>query len=169
MAKRDRKGNDPIVLVEAGAAQERRLLKRERRAERELADLRADLARDLQRLERAKQRVEGRLAELAVAEARLRARQAERAAGQANRGADGAGAPTPSHILDEGAAPAPVPHHEGGTGTADIVASVTVEKHVVGSPAAAPAVETDQAASTTGDQGESPPRGEGPPVAPPLG
>ena len=118
MAKRDRKGNDPIVLVEVGAAQERRLLKRERRAERELADLRADLARDLQRLERAKQRVEGRLAEVAAAEARLRARQAERAAGQANRRADGAGVP--------------VPLHEGGTGTADIVSSCPTEKQVVG-------------------------------------
>ena len=65
------------------ADDERRLLKRERRAEQDLAELQLALARDRDRLRRAQERVERRLAEVADAEARLRKRQAARAAGPA--------------------------------------------------------------------------------------
>lgn len=89
MAKRD-EAVDPIVaqVTEAGEA-ERRLLRRERRAERDLDALLEQLAVDEERLERARRRVEERRAEIAEAEARLRRRQADRAAGPgANNGVE---------------------------------------------------------------------------------
>lgn len=62
---------------------ERRLLKRERRAERELAETLADLERERERLRRIQEKVDRRLAAVTEAEERLRSRQAARAAGPA--------------------------------------------------------------------------------------
>jgi len=69
------------VLLRLAADKERRLLRRERRAEREIARLRVKLAEDEALLENARRRVERRRAEVADAEEALRRRQVERAAG----------------------------------------------------------------------------------------
>lgn len=68
-------------LVAKGGAAERRLLRRERRAEREVAEARSKLAKDEARFERARLRLEIRRGEAAAAEDALRARQRERADG----------------------------------------------------------------------------------------
>lgn len=70
-----------IDLLAAGAEDELRLLKRERKAEQRLARARATLADDEQRLERARQRVDASEAAVAAAEAQLREAQRLRAAG----------------------------------------------------------------------------------------
>ncbi len=70
-------------LLRNAADEERRLLKRERRAEQELVDLQAELAKDEERLERAEARITRRRKEIAEAEARLRERQEARARGPA--------------------------------------------------------------------------------------
>lgn len=91
MGKRAKPDAATRRLAEAGKA-ERRLLKRERRAERELAALHDALRNDEARLARAQARVERRRSEIAAAEARLRQRQAERARGPEPAG-DRPGAP----------------------------------------------------------------------------
>ena len=83
MAKRDTAADSVTKRLQQAADDERRLLRRERRAEQELAELQVALARDRDRLRRAQDRVERRLAEVAEAETRLRKRQAARAAGPA--------------------------------------------------------------------------------------
>ncbi len=69
------------ALLRLGADRERLLLRRERRAEEDVAGLRAKLTEDEARLEQARHRAERRRAEVADAEVTLRRRQAERAAG----------------------------------------------------------------------------------------
>jgi septal ring factor EnvC (AmiA/AmiB activator) len=69
------------ALLRLGAERERRLLKQERRAEREVARLRAKLDEAEEAFAAARRRVEERRAAVAEAEAALRRRQAERAAG----------------------------------------------------------------------------------------
>lgn len=68
-------------LLNEGAEAELRLLKRERKAERLLAEARAALAEDEKRLERARKRVAYSAAAVAEAETRLSEAQAARAAG----------------------------------------------------------------------------------------
>lgn len=68
-------------LLKEGAEAELRLLKRERKAERRLAEARATLAEDEKRLERARKRVASSAAAVAKAETRLSEAQAARAAG----------------------------------------------------------------------------------------
>lgn len=80
MGKRSKRDEASRRLAEAAKA-ERRLLKRERRAERELDAMGAALQADEARLRRAQNRVNRRRADLAVAEERLRQRQADRAHG----------------------------------------------------------------------------------------
>lgn len=78
----DAKAADSVeTLLRRSADVERRLLKRERRAELEVEDRRERLAEEQARLDRALARVERRRAEFAVAVAELRSRQAARAAG----------------------------------------------------------------------------------------
>ena len=81
MARNDTTAETVTKRLRQAADEERRLLKRERRAEQELAELQRALARDRDRLRRTQDRVERRLAEVADAEMRLRKRQAARAAG----------------------------------------------------------------------------------------
>ncbi len=84
------------------AAEERRLIERERRAEQRLARARVKLIVAEHKLARAQARLVRRTADLAEAEARLRRRQTLRAAGPALAGA-GTPAGThlpPSHIVD---------------------------------------------------------------------
>ena len=81
MSKRNRKRDDAAERLRRSADDERRLLKRERRAERDVIDARADLAQEEVRLQRAQARVERSRAEVVAAEARLRKRQAARAIG----------------------------------------------------------------------------------------
>jgi hypothetical protein len=85
------KADDTSRRLDDAAKAERRLLKRERRAEREVVELRAALQKDEARLRRAEDRVERRRGELAAAEARLTERQAERASGPAAPAAPTAG------------------------------------------------------------------------------
>lgn len=82
MSNHDPSSADVERLLLRGADLERKLFKRERRAERELAALRAELVRDQARLERARSRLERRVTDIARAEAALRARQEERATGR---------------------------------------------------------------------------------------
>jgi hypothetical protein len=96
------KPDEASQALAAAAKAERRLLKRERRAERELAVLRDALRDDEARLARAQHRVERRRSDVAVAEARLRQRQADRAAGPA----PGAAAPPAGDARAETAAAA---------------------------------------------------------------
>ena len=69
------------TLLRHGADQERRLLRRERRAEREVSAVRAKLVEDEARLERARRRAERRRSDVADAEGVLRRRQTKRAKG----------------------------------------------------------------------------------------
>lgn len=80
MGKRAKRDEATQRLAEAAKA-ERRLLKRERRAERELHELRDALHADEARLRRAQDRVARRQADIAAAEERLRQRQTDRARG----------------------------------------------------------------------------------------
>lgn len=73
-AKKQRSTNGTAALVRSGGKIERRLLRREQRAEEELKDARVRLAKAQTRLER-------RLSQVADAEAVLRRRQAARATG----------------------------------------------------------------------------------------
>ncbi|HEU0116676.1 MAG TPA: hypothetical protein VFQ80_18430 [Thermomicrobiales bacterium] len=82
MGKRANRNEAKRRLDEA-AKTERRLLKQERRAERDLAAARDALRDDEARLARAQDRVERRRADVAAAAARLRERQADRARGPA--------------------------------------------------------------------------------------
>lgn len=68
-------------LLTAGAEAELQLLRRERKAEKRLAEAMATLARDEGRLLRAQQRLERSRASVAAAEAALREVQERRAAG----------------------------------------------------------------------------------------
>ena len=70
-----------LELLTAGAVAELRLLRKERKAERRLADALATLASDEVRLRKAQQRLERSRAAVAAAEATLREVQASRAAG----------------------------------------------------------------------------------------
>jgi hypothetical protein len=72
-----------LELLSTGAEAELRLLKKERKAERRLADAVAALAADERRLQRAQDRVAASKAAVADAETRLRQAQAQRAAGPA--------------------------------------------------------------------------------------
>jgi hypothetical protein len=83
MAKR--KGEmDPVARqLRLAAANERRLLRQEQRAEQQVAELRVELARDQERLAKAEARIARRQAELAAVEALLKERQLARAAGPA--------------------------------------------------------------------------------------
>ena len=72
-----------LDLLSAGAAAELRLLRKERKAARRLADAMGTLARDEARLQSIQQRVKRRTDAVAAAEARLREAQANRAAGPA--------------------------------------------------------------------------------------
>ena len=166
MAKRDRKRDNVSVVLEDAAAEERRLLKRERRAERELAELRADLARDQERLERARQRVERRLAEVAAAEARLRERQADRAAGPMVPGSDGAELPAASRISAGSRAIAAGTADEGGADTAADTAGGTRMDVLL---AAAPAGDDAQGRPNASGQASGTESGEDHPMTPPLG
>lgn len=74
------------ALLRLGAELERRLIRRERRAERDVNELRAKLVEEESRSARAERRVERRRAEVADAEARLARRQTERAAGPSYEG-----------------------------------------------------------------------------------
>lgn len=69
------------ALVQLGAEGEQRLLRRERRAERELNEARAQVAAEDERLARARRRADRARAKLTAAEARLQQRQHERVAG----------------------------------------------------------------------------------------
>jgi hypothetical protein len=68
-------------LLEAGAAVERRLLERERKAEQRLAAARAALTADEARLAKAARRLAKSREAVSTAEATLRERQTERAHG----------------------------------------------------------------------------------------
>jgi hypothetical protein len=68
-------------LLRSGTEAELQLLKRERKAERRLAEARAALAADQTRVARANKRMEKSLAAVAEAEAALRACQQQRALG----------------------------------------------------------------------------------------
>lgn len=100
MAKGAGTTDEVATLLRRSVDEERRLLKRERRAELEVVERQDRLAEEQAQLDRARARLGRRRAELADAEARLRDRQAARAAGPDPVG--GEGAPLPS------AAPAPV-------------------------------------------------------------
>lgn len=89
-------GIDIDARLRRGAEEERKLLKRERRTEREVADARAALAEEEQRLGRAEERVARRRRDVAEAEGRLRGRQAARAAGPDWRDEPNADDPTAS-------------------------------------------------------------------------
>lgn len=81
MAKRT-KSQDPIeALLADGAEQERRLLKRERRAERSLADAHSALADGVERSARIQVRLERLAAAVTTSEEELQAAQSARAAG----------------------------------------------------------------------------------------
>ena len=73
--------DDVARNVARAAKTERKLLARERRAERNLIDARQRLAAEQDRLERAMRRVEKRRAAVEAAAETLEQRQAERAAG----------------------------------------------------------------------------------------
>ncbi|MBA3416363.1 MAG: hypothetical protein H0U10_14170 [Chloroflexia bacterium] len=78
----DEPTDEPIeALLRQGADRERRLLRRERRAEQDVAALRAKLGDDEARLERARRRAERCRTEVTKAEEFLRRRQADRATG----------------------------------------------------------------------------------------
>ena len=83
---------DVEALMRRAADDERRLLKREQRAERELVEARAELEQERERLRRARKRVEARQAVVTKAEERLRRRQAARADGP-TAGANGDSVP----------------------------------------------------------------------------
>jgi hypothetical protein len=70
-------------LLTTGAKAELELLRRERKAERRLADALEALASDKARLRKTKQRMERSREAVAAAQARLREAQASRAAGPA--------------------------------------------------------------------------------------
>ena len=70
-----------LDLLHIGAEAELRLLKKERKAERRLAEAIAALSEDERRLQRARQRVTASQAAVADAEIRLREAQTQRAAG----------------------------------------------------------------------------------------
>ncbi len=91
MSKRNGKRDSTTELLRGRSEDERRLLKRERRAERELLEARALLAKEDARLERAQARVKRRRAEVVAAEARLRERQVARAIGPAASSAENGG------------------------------------------------------------------------------
>ncbi len=88
------RGDSDAALRQA-AAEERRLLERERRAEQRVAEARAKLARAEQKLARIQARVTRRTQEVAKAEARLRQRQQARAAGPA---LDGTASPAATRL-----------------------------------------------------------------------
>ncbi len=88
MSKRDGKRDATTDLLHGSAEEERGLLKRERRAERELREARVLLAKEEARLERARARVERRRTEVVAAAAQLRERQVARAIGPAAPGAE---------------------------------------------------------------------------------
>ena len=73
--------NRALDLLAAAANAELALLRKERKAERRLADAFDSLARDRARLRNIQQRVERSSDAVAAAEARLREAQANRAAG----------------------------------------------------------------------------------------
>jgi hypothetical protein len=90
MAKREGVKDSMTRQFRQAAANERRLLKREQRAEQQLAELRVELARDQERLAKAEARIERRQTELAAAEALLKDRQLARAAGPESLGSGAA-------------------------------------------------------------------------------
>ena len=74
-------GKTAYDLLLAGAEAELRLLKKERKAERRLAEAMAALADEERRLQQAQLRVAASLTVVAEAEGRLREARAQRAAG----------------------------------------------------------------------------------------
>ena len=75
--------NRVLELLTTGAKAELELLRRERKAERRLADALDALASDKARLRKTQQRMERSREAVAAAQARLREAQASRAAGPA--------------------------------------------------------------------------------------
>lgn len=124
MAKGDDRTDEVTALLRRTADEERRLLKRERRAERELDERRELLARDQERLERAQARLERRRADVAEAETALRERQSARATGPTPPSEETASLPatpaaTPTVVRRRKAATASRGGRGNGVATAD--------------------------------------------------
>jgi len=89
------------AALRQAAAEERRLIERERRAERLLAAAKAKLAAAEQKLAQAQARVARRTEAVGEGEARLRRRQQERAVGPSEeQEAWAAPRPAPSNVID---------------------------------------------------------------------
>jgi hypothetical protein len=110
LAKQKPSAGELDELVRRTAVEERRLLKRERRAEKRVASLREAVLEAEARLQRAQQRFDARVSELAEAERELFERRADRARGPMLDGDTEATGQEPA--ADHGSSPlpkAPVP------------------------------------------------------------